>query len=137
MVVTFAVVASLATVGGGWAVRANQYGRIAALILFAVFGITLLSSSLAERFSRPLVRIGSRLSENSNGDPGIAGSFLLGIGTGLLWAPCAGPILGLILTGAALSGANAHTALLLLVYACGAALRSRLRCLPVAARSLP
>jgi cytochrome c biogenesis protein CcdA/thiol-disulfide isomerase/thioredoxin len=121
MVVTFVVVASLATVGGGWAVRANQYGRIAALILFAVFGVALLSSSLAERFSRPLVRLGSRLSENSSADPGIAGSFLLGIGTGLLWAPCAGPILGLILTGAALSGANAHTALLLFFYACGAA----------------
>jgi hypothetical protein len=32
MAVTFALVASLATVGGGWAVRANQFGRIAALI---------------------------------------------------------------------------------------------------------
>ena len=48
-------------------------------------------------------------------------SFLLGIGTGLLWAPCAGPILGLILTGAALGGASAHTAALLLAYAAGAA----------------
>ena len=28
---------------------------------------------------------------------GILNSFLLGMGTGLLWAPCAGPILGLIL----------------------------------------
>lgn len=47
--VTFTLVASLATVGGGWAVRANQFGRIAALILFGVFGLTLLFSSLAER----------------------------------------------------------------------------------------
>ena len=30
MCLTFALVASLATVGGGWAVRANQFGRIAA-----------------------------------------------------------------------------------------------------------
>ena len=37
MAITFALVASLATVGGGWAVRANQFGRIAALILFARF----------------------------------------------------------------------------------------------------
>ena len=35
MSITFALVASLATVGGGWAVRANQFGRIAALVLFA------------------------------------------------------------------------------------------------------
>jgi len=121
MVVTFALVASLATVGGGWAVRANQFGRIAALVLFGVFGLTLLFSSLAERISRPLVRIGSNLSQHSEAAPGAGRSFLLGIGTGLLWAPCAGPILGLILTGAALGGASTHTAILLLAYAAGAA----------------
>jgi cytochrome c biogenesis protein CcdA/thiol-disulfide isomerase/thioredoxin len=121
MAATFAVVASLAAVGGGWAVRANQFGRIAALVLFGVFGLTLLFPSLAERLSRPFVRLGSRLSQNSDAGPSITNSFLLGIGTGLLWAPCAGPILGLILTGAALGGASAHTALLLLAYAAGAA----------------
>src|SRR5271156_193743 len=119
MCITFAVVASLATVGGGWAVRANQFGRIAALVLFALFGLTLLFSSLADRLSRPLVRLGNRLSNNSGAS--VLNSFLLGIGTGLLWAPCAGPILGLILTGAALQGASAHTAILLLSYAAGAA----------------
>ena len=121
MTVTFALVASLATVGGGWAVRANQFGRIAALVLFGVFGLTLLFSSLAERISRPLVQLGNRLSSNSSSGPSVANSFLLGIGTGLLWAPCAGPILGLILTGAALSGASARTLFLLLAYAAGAA----------------
>jgi cytochrome c biogenesis protein CcdA len=121
MCITFALVASLATVGGGWAVRANQFGRIAALILFGVFGLTLLFSSLAERLSRPLVQLGNRLSRNSDAGASVLNSFLLGIGTGLLWAPCAGPILGLILTGAALQGASAHTAILLLSYAAGAA----------------
>jgi cytochrome c biogenesis protein CcdA/thiol-disulfide isomerase/thioredoxin len=121
MSVTFALVASLATVGGGWAVRANQFGRIAALVLFAIFGLTLLFSSLADRISRPLVQLGNRLSSNSDANAGVLNSFLLGVGTGLLWAPCAGPILGLILTGAALQGASAHTALLLLSYAAGAA----------------
>ncbi len=121
MAVTFALVASLATVGGGWVVRANQFGRIAALILFGIFGLTLLFSSLAERFSRPFVRLGNKLSQNSGTSPSTLNSFLLGIGTGLLWAPCAGPILGLILTGAALGGASARTAILLLAYAAGAA----------------
>jgi cytochrome c biogenesis protein CcdA/thiol-disulfide isomerase/thioredoxin len=121
MAVTFALVASLATVGGGWAVRANQFGRIAALVLFGIFGLTLIFSSLAERLSRPLVRLGNRLSQNSSAGPSVVNSFLLGIGTGLLWAPCAGPILGLILTGAALGGASVHTTVLLLAYAAGAA----------------
>jgi thiol-disulfide isomerase/thioredoxin len=39
----------------------------------------------------------------------------------LLWAPCAGPILGLVLTGAALRGASVGTTLLLAAYAAGAA----------------
>jgi len=121
MALTFALVASLAAVGGGWAVRANQFGRIAALFLFAIFGLTLLFSSLAERLSRPIVQLGNRFAGNAGTGPGVANSFLLGIGTGLLWTPCAGPILGLILTGAALGGVSAHTAVLLLVYAAGAA----------------
>jgi cytochrome c biogenesis protein CcdA/thiol-disulfide isomerase/thioredoxin len=120
MAATFTLVASLATVGGAWAANANQFGRIAALLLFALFGLTLLFSSLAERLARPLVRLGGRLSGSA--ETGSASqSFVLGIATGLLWTPCAGPILGLILTEAAVSGASAHTAILLLAYAAGAA----------------
>jgi thiol-disulfide isomerase/thioredoxin len=48
-------------------------------------------------------------------------SVVLGVATGLLWAPCAGPILGLVLTGAALNGASVKTSLVLLAYALGAA----------------
>ncbi len=122
MAITFAVVATLATLGGSWAVHANQYGRIIALTLLTLFGLTLLSGSLAERLTRPLVALGSRLSNSAGGQQGNIGtSFLLGGATGLLWAPCAGPILGLILTGAAIKGASANTTLLLLAYAAGAA----------------
>ncbi len=108
--------------GGGWAVSANQYGRIFALVPLAFFGLTLISRSLADRLTRPLVALGDRLTNSSGGsDGGIAASFVLGIATGLLWAPCAGPILGLVLTGAAINGASASTTLLLLSYAAGAA----------------
>jgi cytochrome c biogenesis protein CcdA/thiol-disulfide isomerase/thioredoxin len=125
MAITFAGVATLAAVGGGWAVQANQYGRFAAIALLAVFGVTLLFPELADRLTRPLVALGGRLSQKAD-DPNRSGasfgpSFLLGVATGLLWAPCAGPILGLILTGAALQGANVQTSLLLLAYAAGAA----------------
>src|SRR5246127_3388372 len=50
---TFAVVATLAAVGGGWAIRANQYGRIVALTVLAVLGLTLLSDHVAEWVTRP------------------------------------------------------------------------------------
>src|SRR5262249_13537268 len=36
MAATFAVVATLAAVGGGWAVAANQYGRYAAMAVLAL-----------------------------------------------------------------------------------------------------
>jgi cytochrome c biogenesis protein CcdA/thiol-disulfide isomerase/thioredoxin len=123
MAVTFAGFAAVATVGGAWVVRANQYGRWAALFVLAVFGVTLLWPALADWLSRPFVRLGSRLAQPSNAasNPSVSRSLLLGVATGLLWAPCAGPILGLILTGAALQGANQHSAFLLLAYAAGAA----------------
>ncbi|VVE88693.1 cytochrome c biogenesis protein DipZ [Pandoraea bronchicola] len=131
MVLMFALVATLAAVGGSWVVQANQYGRWLALALVAFFGATLLLPKLAERLTHPLVSLGDRLSQSAQGDSAATGaaatgprpgaSFLLGIATGLLWAPCAGPILGLVLTGAALQGASVGTTLLLLAYAAGAA----------------
>jgi cytochrome c biogenesis protein CcdA/thiol-disulfide isomerase/thioredoxin len=122
MGLTFAVVATLAAVGGGWAVQANEYGRYAAIALLALFGVTLLFPELSDRLTRPLVALGGRLSESADRDESgsVWPSLLLGIATGLLWAPCAGPVLGLILTGAALQGANVQTTLLLLAYAAGA-----------------
>ena len=120
MALTFAGVATLAAIGGGWAVAANSAGRAIALTLFAGFALLLIFPSLSERAMRPLVGWGQRLSERADRG-GIGSSALLGVATGLLWAPCAGPILGIILTGAALSGASATTAGLLLAYAFGAA----------------
>lgn len=132
MALTFALVATLAAVGGGWVVQANEYGRWIALLLMAFFGVTLMLPHLADRLTKPLVALGDKLSNKAqqSDDAGQApagraggarASFLLGVATGLLWAPCAGPVLGLVLTGAALNGASVGTTLLLLAYAAGAA----------------
>ncbi len=124
MAATFAAVATLAAVGGGWAVHANQYGRWIALVLLALFGLTLVSETLAARVTRPIVTLGGRLAkstESGRGEGGAGSSFVLGVATGLLWAPCAGPILALVLAGAAIKGVSASTSLLLLTYALGAA----------------
>ncbi len=120
MAATFAVISTLAAVGGAWAVHLNEYGRAAALVLLAVSGLALLSRSLADRLTRPLVALGSRLSAGGDARSGVLSSLLLGVATGFLWAPCAGPILALILTGAALRGPSTATTLLLLSYALGA-----------------
>src|SRR5271156_310892 len=88
MAATFAAFAAIATVGGGWVVRANEYGRLAALIFLAVFGLTLLWPAFADMLTRPFVQIGSRLSQPSGSDsnPGTFRSLFLGVATGLLWA---------------------------------------------------
>ena len=126
MALSFAGVATLATVGGAWAAEANEIGRGAALALLAAMGLALLVPRLAERVTRPLVGLGARLAEGAQRNAKATGrsvlpSFVLGVATGLLWAPCAGPVLGLVLTTAALQGASARTSLLLLAYAAGAA----------------
>ncbi len=124
MAVTFAGIATLAAVGGAWAVRVNQYGRLLAMALLTVFAATLLSRRLADWMARPFVALGNRLMPSGAGagaKVGLVPSLLLGVATGFLWAPCAGPILGLVLTGAAISGPNAHTKALLFAYAAGAA----------------
>ena len=118
----FAIVATLAAVGGGWAIRANAIGRWAALILLALFGIALVfpehlrpDDAAVGRARLAAVRAPAGEKES------VWSSAVLGVATGLLWAPCAGPILGIIFTAAALQGASAGTTLLLLAYALGAA----------------
>lgn len=126
MALMFAVVASLAAVGSQWVAQANQVGRWIALVVMALFALALLWPTLADRMLSPFQRLGARLSASADkasdaGRGGVGTSLLIGVATGLLWAPCAGPILGLILTGAALQGASVGTSGLLLAYALGAA----------------
>jgi cytochrome c biogenesis protein CcdA/thiol-disulfide isomerase/thioredoxin len=121
MALTFALVATAAAFGGHWVVRLNQGGRYVAIAIFLVLGLTLLFPSLAEALTRPLVQAGAKIQGGPSSEIGVGKSFVLGISTGLLWAPCAGPILGLILTGAAIQGPGVRSSFLLLSYALGAA----------------
>ena len=53
MAATFAVVAGVyATYAGAWVVRANQIGRILAIVIFALLGLTLLFPALAGNILR-------------------------------------------------------------------------------------
>ncbi len=125
MAVAFGAVGFLAMVPGGWVVRTHEGARLGALALMALFGFAMLFPSLARWALQPLVGLGSRLSRGAESTGsrgrGIAASAVQGVAVGLLWAPCAGPILGLVFTGAALQGASGQTALLLLAYGLGAA----------------
>ncbi len=73
MAVTFAGIATLAAVGGSWAVRVNQYGRIFALVLLSAFAATLLSPRLADWLARPFVALGNRMAQPVPGQPASSG----------------------------------------------------------------
>ena len=118
MAVTFAALATLAAVGGAWAVHLNNYGRIVALALLTLSALALLSRRFGDWITRPFVALGSRLSSSEvAGRSGAGTSALLGVATGLLVAVIAGVwqgnailfaiVLGGItigVTGAALAG---------------------------------
>jgi len=126
LAIAFAGIASLAAFAGGWAVEVNHQARSLILVLLALFGLTLLFPALAERLLRPAAAAGAQLSQWAGRQRDAQGlsrmhSVLLGVATGLIWAPCAGPVLGLVLSGAALNGPSLETGLLLLAYGLGAA----------------
>jgi len=122
LAMAFAFVAALIAIGGSWAVQANEFGRGAALVVLAAFGALLVWPQAAERVLQPLAALGGRLAiEESAQAASFGGSLLIGVATGLVWTPCAGPILGLVLTGAVLEGDPGRSAALLGAYGAGAA----------------
>lgn len=122
MVLTFALVSSLAVVSSEWVIQASNTGRHVALVVMVLFALSLISARVGDWLARPFVLLGNRIDPNSRKVSGPLASIMIGVATGLLWAPCAGPILGVILTSAMLQGANAGTSLLLVAYGAGSAL---------------
>ncbi|MBV7570449.1 cytochrome c biogenesis protein DipZ [Pseudomonas sp. PDM27] len=122
MVLTFALVSSLAVVSTEWVIQASNTGRHVALFVMVLFALSLISARVGDWLARPFVLLGNRIDPDSRKMSGPLASIMIGVATGLLWAPCAGPILGVILTSAMLQGANAGTSLLLVAYGAGSAL---------------
>ncbi|MBS1970450.1 MAG: cytochrome c biogenesis protein DipZ [Bdellovibrionales bacterium] len=120
MAVTFTTASLLAVLGGAWVAEANNWGRWIAMVLLAVFGLSLIFPIYLETLMAPLTKLGVKLTGHQRGPTSPGQSFVIGIATGFLWAPCAGPILGLILTGAAVQGKPSEAASFLFAYALGA-----------------
>ncbi|GJG86727.1 hypothetical protein tb265_19080 [Gemmatimonadetes bacterium T265] len=137
LVVAFVAVAAAGAAGAAWLAEAADYGRWAALALLAGAGAMLLSPRVATFVTRPLVRLGAGLERRAAGLPGSSQqaaadahgaersaplqAFALGAATGLLWAPCAGPILGLVVTLGASGAAPGRAAALFAFFGAGAA----------------
>jgi cytochrome c biogenesis protein CcdA/thiol-disulfide isomerase/thioredoxin len=122
LAIAFTAAALIATATAHWLIVANVVGRDIALALFAIVGITLVSTRAAEWIARPATRAGAALlGTRTEASSTPLRNVVIGMAVGLLWAPCAGPILGVLIAAAATTGAP-RAALLFLTFALGAAM---------------
>ncbi len=97
--------------------------RVVGGVLLIVFGAILFSTTLQEKFSGTISRLGmgqgwlSRFNLN-----GLRGQFLLGLLLGVVWSPCVGPTLGVAITLASQGKALVQVAAVMLMFSLGAAL---------------
>ncbi len=88
--------------------------RSIAIAVVLLLGISLLWPRLGSLMERPFLRLGTR----APGDVG--GGFLLGVSLGLLFTPCAGPVIAAIATLAATKSWTLDAVFVTLAYALGA-----------------
>jgi cytochrome c biogenesis protein CcdA len=96
--------------------------RSAAAILLLGFGLLMIWPAPFEWLSIRINGLADNSAGNAASRQGNIGGFVLGTTLGLVWTPCAGPVLGSILTVVATSKDAAWASTLLVVYAIGAAI---------------
>ncbi|QOZ37207.1 cytochrome c biogenesis CcdA family protein [Bradyrhizobium sp. CCBAU 53421] len=95
--------------------------RTGAAVLLAGFGLLMLWPAPFEWLAIRLTGTAGSLGQAAP-SPSLFGGFVLGSTLGLVWTPCAGPVLGSILTIVATSKDTAWASLQLVTYAIGAAI---------------
>lgn len=96
--------------------------RKVGLALLTVFGVLMIWPAAFERLASPLANAGDAAHRFVTAADSNVGGLLLGTTLGLIWTPCAGPVLGAILTAIATSPDPARGRLLLLTFTLGAGL---------------
>src|SRR5205807_8133857 len=96
--------------------------RTAGLTLLAIFGALMIWPAAFERLTASVGGAASAASQQLAASHTNLSGFVLGTTLGLVWTPCAGPVLGAILTTVATSPDCTHSAVLLITYTIGAAL---------------
>lgn len=99
----------------------NDLLRNVAIVVLFGFGIVLLIPPLAARVEAFGSRFAGRVGVHTEGD-GFWGGVGLGLSLGVLYAPCAGPILAAVLTASASQPFNAGRLAVVVAYAIGSAL---------------
>lgn len=93
--------------------------------LLLLFGIMMLSTYLTEEFNRitqRLTRIGSRLADVNNPQGGFISGIFFGCLVGIIWTPCAGPILAAVIVQTVIQQTSLNSFLTVLSFGIGAAI---------------
>lgn len=122
MIVMFTLVALVATAASNWIAQATIAGRWVALVVLAIAALALIFPTFAQRIAGPAVSAGNLLNTHSGQTRGTLSAFLAGLAVGLLWSPCAGPILGAIFSLNIAGHSAIATGALLAAYGSGCAL---------------
>lgn len=100
--------------------------RYIAIAIIGFFGLVLLIPSLSEKFAMltdGLANFGTRLQARASSQrSGFLSGLIIGAALGLVWTPCAGPILAAITTLVATQKVTFEVVLLTVAYSLGAAL---------------
>lgn len=95
--------------------------RDAGIVILFLFGLLMVWPHPFELLAARLQPILGAAGQNGTGT-GKLGAFVLGASLGAVWAPCAGPVLGSILTLIASAESLGRAATLLVIYSIGAAI---------------
>lgn len=95
--------------------------RFISVLIIGFLGLTLLVPALARSLEGVVSRLSGRFAEKFVGqnNNGFWGGFITGTALGIIWTPCAGPILATIATLAATNSVNASIILVTVVYMIG------------------
>ena len=99
--------------------------RTSAYIILLLLGIVMLSSFLTEKFmqvTNRLANAGGSLQTANNPQSGFSGGFLFGAMVGIIWTPCAGPILAAVIVQVAIQETTLNSVLTIIAFAIGAGL---------------
>jgi cytochrome c-type biogenesis protein len=118
----FAVAGSLLGVAASWLPGLANGLRLSAIGLLLGLGLLAIFPRWRDRFFQGLFRFLHLDRIQTRSPLGLVGEFWLGSQLGLLWTPCAGPVLGSILVLAAVEHEVVGAFYLLLIYGLGAAL---------------